>query len=165
MDPATVNPAVPDQEAVVCALGTMTEAKVDRTRRQRGVRVCSTDTRNLIPAMTKHALRRIVVESSARVAESLRTGKFGAGSIIRLLLRDVMEDKHRQAASVRESGLDWTIIRPVKLSDGARSGHIQYAELLAWGLLSKIARAAVAAFMLDAIIDTRTLKRAITVRA
>jgi uncharacterized protein YbjT (DUF2867 family) len=75
-----------------------------------------------------------------------------------------MEDKHRQEASVRESGLDWTIIRPVQLSDGARSGHIQYAELLACGLLSRISRGAVATFMLDAIIDTKTLKRPITVR-
>jgi putative NADH-flavin reductase len=165
LDPASVATAVQGQEAVVCALGTMTEVKADRARRQRGVPVCSTGTHNIIQAMAQHGVRRIVVQSSASVGESLRTGKFGAGAVLRLLLHDVMQDKERQEALVRASRLDWTIIRPVKLSDAGKSGGIQSGEHLAWGLLSRISRADVAAFMLDAVTDTQTLRRAITLRA
>lgn len=92
MDCSSLDPAVQRQDAVLCALGTMPESKADRVRRQCGVPVCSVGTQNIIQAMAAHEVRRIVVATSASVGQSLRTGRFGAGSIIRLLLRDVMED-------------------------------------------------------------------------
>ena len=162
MDPATVNPALQGQEAVLCALGTMPEMKPDLPRRQPQVPVCSIGTRHIIDAMLRHGVRRIVVETSAGIGESRRTGRFGAAAIIRLLLRDVMADKERQEATLRASAVDWTIIRPVRLSDAARSGRVRCGDAIAWGLLSKISRADVAAVMLDCIADAATSKRAIT---
>jgi len=163
MDLGSVGTALQDQDAVLCALGTMPEAKGDRSRRQPGVPVCSVGTRNIIQAMLQHSVRRLVVETSASVGDSRQAGRFGAGIIIRLLLRDVMEDKERQEMSVRDSALDWTIIRPVRLSDAARSDHVRSGKNLAWGLTSAVSRPDVAAVMLDALHDAGTLKSAITV--
>src|SRR5450756_1115809 len=115
MDPSTLELAVSGQDAVICALGTMPEAQSDKIRRQPGVPVCSVGTKNILRAMLTHAVRRIVVESSACVVTSRHTGKFGAGFIVHLLLHKVMDDKERQEAFVRDSTLDWTIIRPVRL--------------------------------------------------
>jgi uncharacterized protein YbjT (DUF2867 family) len=163
MDAATVPAAVAGQDAIVCALGTMPESKPDLVRRQPDVPVCSVGTRNILQAMANHGVRRIVVETSSSIGESRRTGKFGAATIIRLLLRAVMADKERQEAIVRGSGLDWTIIRPVRLTDGARSGRVRCGDGIAWSLMSKVSRADVAAVMLDAVDDSGTLRRAISV--
>jgi uncharacterized protein YbjT (DUF2867 family) len=164
MEPATLDAAVVGQDAILCALGTMPESKHDRPRRQRGIPVCSIGTKNIIAAMIRHRIRRIVVESSACIGSSRRTGRFGAGHLVHLMLRDVMHDKERQEAFVRGSTLDWTIVRPVRLSDKARTRRISSGEELRWGLASTVSRADVAAFMLDAIPDANTIGRALTLR-
>jgi nucleoside-diphosphate-sugar epimerase len=151
------------QDAVLCALGTMPEGKADRVRRQPGVRVCSEGTRNIVDAMTRSGIRRIVVESSASVGESRHTGKFAASLVLWLVLREVMEDKERQEAAVMQSALDFTIVRPPKLTFGPRRSGLRAGEDLRWGLWDKASRADVAAFMLDAIADVGTVRRAITV--
>ncbi len=76
-----------------------------------------------------------------------------------------MDDKERQETFVRDSALDWTIIRPVRLSSGARTGRVSSGEDLGWGIMSRVSRADVAAVMLDAMLDADTFKRAITVRS
>jgi putative NADH-flavin reductase len=165
MDPSTLDVAVGGQDAILCALGTMPESKYDRVRRQCGVPVCSVGARNIIGAMTRHEVRRIVVESSACVGNSRRTGRFGAGHFVHRLLHDVMDDKEQQETFIRDSALDWTIIRPVRLSSGARTGRVSIGDDLGWGLLSRVSRADVAAVMLDAMVDANTIKHAITVRS
>jgi len=163
MDPSTLELAVSGQDAVICALGTMPEAQSDKIRRQPGVPVCSVGTKNILRAMLTHAVRRIVVESSACVGTSRHTGKFGAGFIVHLLLHKVMDDKERQEAFVRDSTLDWTIIRPVRLSNGTQTGSVRMGDELPWGLMSQVSRLDVAAVMLDAMLDSTTVMRALTV--
>jgi len=67
--------------------------------------------------MTRHQVRRVVVETSACVGSSRRTGRFAAGHIVHFILRDVMNDKERQEAFIRNSTLEWTIVRPARLSN------------------------------------------------
>lgn len=162
MNQPSVDSAMQGQDAVLCVIGTMPEVKADRSRRQRGAPVCSVGTKHIILAMTHHAVRRLVVETSAGVGSSRKDGKFGAGTVIRFFLRDVMEDKEHQEISVRESTLDWTIFRPVKLSNAAASGRHRGGDRLRWGLTSKISRSDVAAIMLESITEPKTFRRAIT---
>lgn len=164
MDAAMVDAAVQGHDGVVCALGASPEGKADRARRQPGVPVCSVGTANIVEAMARHRVRRIVVESSTSVGESRKAGRFGAATIVRLFLREVMDDKERQDAIVKSSGLDWTIVRPAKLSNGPKTGRLVSGEGLAWSLASSASRADVAAFLLAALSDTATIGRAITIR-
>ena len=164
MDAATVEGAVQGHDAVVCALGTSPEGKADRARRQPGVPVCSVGTANIVGAMDRHGVRRIVVESSTSVGESRKAGRWGAAAIVRLFLREVMDDKERQDEILKGSGLDWTIVRPAKLSNGPQTGRLKSGEGLAWSLASSASRADVAAFLLAALGDPATIGRAITVR-
>jgi nucleoside-diphosphate-sugar epimerase len=163
MSAPDVDAVIPGQDAVLCALGTMPEAKADRVRRQPGVRVCSEGTRNIVHAMSRHKVRRIVVESSASVGESRHTGKFAASLVLWLFLRKVMEDKERQEVAVMQSALDFTIVRPPKLTFGPRKAKLHAGEDLRWGLRDTASRADVAACMLDAIADASTVRRAMTV--
>ena len=163
MDPTSVHAAMPGQDAVICTLGRMPESKAGRARRQPGVPVCSVGTWNILGAMARHAVRRIVVESSACVGDSRRTGRSGAGSVVPFVLRDVMNDKERQESHLRESAAEWTIIRPVRLFNGARTGRVTVGDAVAWGLTSRVSRADATAVMPGAVADQSAVKRAITV--
>ncbi|MGB5354037.1 MAG: SDR family oxidoreductase [Woeseia sp.] len=165
MHAATIEPALAGQDAVLCALGTMPETPADKVRRQPDVPVCSVGTINILAAMSQHKVRRIVVESSISVGESRQTGRFGAATFVRTVLKRVMEDKEKQEAALRESAADWTIVRPARLTNGPATGRVQAGEKLRWGMLSSISRADTAEFMLSAIGDPGTVGKALTIRA
>ncbi|HOX20026.1 MAG TPA: SDR family oxidoreductase [Gemmatimonadales bacterium] len=158
----SLGPAVGGHDAVLCILGAKPEG-VDAPRGQPGVPVCSAGTKHLIEAMTAAGVRRLVVVSSASVGESRGTGRFPAPWVLRTLLREVMDDKEIQEAAVRGSGLDWTIVRPVKMTNGPRTGRTQVGPTLRWGLGSKVSRADVAAAVLDTLSDASSIGAALTV--
>lgn len=158
----SLGPVVDGHDAVVCLLGAKPEG-VDAPRGQPGVPVCSAGTKHLIEAMTAAGVRRLVVVSSASVGESRGTGRFPAPWVLRTLLREVMADKEIQEAAVRGSGLDWTIVRPVKMTNGPRTGRAHVGPALQWGLGSKVSRADVAAAVLDTLSDANSIGAALTV--
>jgi uncharacterized protein YbjT (DUF2867 family) len=165
MELSSVETAPWDQDAVLCALGTMPEGTVDRARRQPDVPVCSVGTKNILEAMSRHRCRRIVVQTSTSVGDSRRTGTFGAAFFVHKFLGQIMADKEMQEAAVRASDLDWTIVRPVKMTDEPAKGNVQYGERLRWSMLSSISRADTAAFMLSAVSDLHTIHKALTVKS
>ena len=60
-----------------------------------------------------------------------------------------MADHLEQEQHVRDSGLDWTIVRPAAFTDGERTGQYRHGfAAQAEGLTLKISRADVADFMM-----------------
>lgn len=165
MKQASVDQAIAGQEAVFCALGAMPDTKADRDRRQPGVPVCSTGTKHLLGAMEKFGCQRIIVESSSSIGSSRHTGVFGASMVVRTVLRDVMDDKEAQEAAVMASSADWTIVRPVKLTNGPDRGAVRSGENLKWSLLSSVSRADTAVFMMAKLSDTSSFRKAITIKS
>jgi uncharacterized protein YbjT (DUF2867 family) len=165
MQAPSVDAAFGEYQAVLCALGSMPEGKSDAARRQPKVPVCSVGTRHILEAMARHGCQRIVVESSASVGSSQAGSVLGASTLIRTLLRDVMDDKEIQEAAIIASAAEWTIVRPVKLGNGPARGRVQSGESLRWSLLSSVTREDVAAFMLAAIADRGSFRRALTLKA
>jgi putative NADH-flavin reductase len=164
MDPASVASALPGHEASICALGTMPEGKGDSARRQPGVPVCSIGTKNILDAMDSCGCRRILVESSASVGDSFFTGFLGAGLIVRLALRQVMADKELQEAAITSSTCDWTILRPVKLTNATAKGKLRSGIDLRWSIASRVTRADVANYMVKILTDGSTYRKAITLK-
>ena len=165
MDPASVASAVhgADADAIICTLGAIPQAKESRDRRQRGVPVCSVGTRNILAAMPA-GRGRLVVESSVSVGESYRTGSFGAGFLVKLALKEVMADKEKQEAAVRESDCDWTIVRPATLTFKPARRNLKAGTDLRWNIASTATRADVAAYLVNILDDPTTYRKAITVR-
>jgi len=164
MDPASVASAVQGADAVICTLGVKPQAKEDLGRRQPGVPVCSVGTKNIPAAMPPGRGRRLIVESSVSVGESYHTGSFGAGFMVKLALKEVMADKERQEAAVRESDCDWTIVRPATLTFKRARGNLKAGTDLRWNITSTATRADVAEYMVKILDDPATYKKAITVR-
>lgn len=94
-------------------------------------------------------------------------GRFDAVlcALVHAMLRDVMDDKVLQEAAITGSAAQWTIVRPVKLSNGPARGRVKAGERLRWHLLSSVTRADVAAFMLSLLTDRGSFHRALTVKA
>jgi hypothetical protein len=142
----------------------MPEEKADLVRRQPGVPVCSVGTRHILAAMATCGCRRLVVESSACVGDSCATVVLGAGYIVRLALRQVMADKELQEAATRASACDWTLVRPVRLSNAPAKESLKTGVGLRWSLASSATRADVADFMVRILTDGRTHRQAITLK-
>ncbi|WP_299967933.1 NAD(P)-binding oxidoreductase [uncultured Roseobacter sp.] len=112
----------------------------------------SETTRVLLPAMSEASVTRLVVVTGFGAGRS----KSAMSSIERLGHRAVLgrpyADKDRQEALIMDSALDWTIVRPVILTNGSATPPTVLRDPKTWrnGLVS---RSAVATYLLDAIED------------
>jgi nucleoside-diphosphate-sugar epimerase len=107
---ADVDAIVAGQDAVLSTLG------VPYSRRP--ITVYSAGTGNIMRAMVRHGVRRLVcVSSSATDPTGGPHGGFFFDKVLQplvtnLLGRTLYEDMRRMEAAVAASGLDWTIMRP-----------------------------------------------------
>ncbi len=140
---AEVAAAVPGHGAVLVALGAP-------PRRSSTVRAVGTA--HVVAAMQAGGPRRLVVLSSLGVGDSsaVRLPALLRWVIVPLVLKKPFEDHEEQERVVRTSGLDWTIVRPGSMKDRPASGSFRHGDLSAeTGLRCSVARADVAAFVLD----------------
>ena len=109
LDPAAVERAVKGGDAVVSSLG------VPFGRRP--VRTYSDGVANLVASMRAHDLTRLVAVTSSVVEPHRQPGGFVFNRVVQpfvvgVIGRTVYEDMRRMEAIVRETALDWTIVRP-----------------------------------------------------
>ncbi|GAB3196713.1 hypothetical protein GCM10027261_20140 [Geodermatophilus arenarius] len=118
--PGDVARAVRGQDAVVVALGISEHPLRVRLLGSRGtpLDVRSRGTAAVVAAMREHGVPRLVVQSSYGVGETRGRLPLSARLVFALLLRPQIADHERQERVVRDSGLDWTIVQPVYLTDG-----------------------------------------------
>lgn len=115
----------------------------------------SQGTRFAIDAMKAHGVKRLVVLSALGTGESRKLVSFFVDKLfVSFLLKAPFEDHARQEQLVRESGLDWVIARPGRLTNGPARGR--YVKQVALERVpSAIARADVADFLVAAAeVDT-----------
>jgi uncharacterized protein YbjT (DUF2867 family) len=119
MDPADVERAVLGHDAVVVTLGISENALRVRLLgpARTAIDVRSVGTRNVIAAMRKHGLRKLVVQTSYGVGAT--RGRLGLLDrlFFELILEPQIADTEEQDREVRESELDWVIVQPVHLTD------------------------------------------------
>jgi hypothetical protein len=68
--------------------------------------------------MTGQGVQRLVVQSSYGVGESRDRLPLSSRLVFTLLLRPQIADHERQERIVRDSGLTWSLVQPVYLTDG-----------------------------------------------
>jgi putative NADH-flavin reductase len=111
--------------------------------------------RSIVPAMKKHGVSRLVSLLGAGVPDPSDPDSLGRRfmlGVMRLLMRDMVEDAGSHARLVRESGLEWTIVRPPRLTEGPRRGQYRTGHL-ALGPSAQLSRADLAEFMLRQVTD------------
>jgi len=124
-DLAAIERILPGHDAVVVTLGISESALRVRLRGARNTPddIRSRATRLVLDAASRAGIRRIVVQSSYGVGPTRRLPGFLDRLVISLLLRPQFDDTELQERFVRESGLDWTIVQPVYLTDADSAEH------------------------------------------
>jgi uncharacterized protein YbjT (DUF2867 family) len=118
-DPNAVDRAVAGQDAVVVTLGIRENALRVRLcgSASTPMNVRSLGTHHVITAMRRHGVRRLLVQSSYGVGATRDRLPISYKAVFALLLKPQIKDTELQELEVRGSGLDWTIVQPVSLSD------------------------------------------------
>lgn len=151
LDPAAVERAVKGQEAVIYSLG------VENTK---PTTLFSDSTRILIAAMEQLGVRRLIAITGIGAGDSRGHGGFLYDRVIfPLFTKHRYADKDRQEALIRNSSLDWIIVRPAAYSDGGRRGDFRVATDLEGITMRSISRADVAAFVLAQLTNDTYLKK------
>ncbi|MDH3455820.1 MAG: SDR family oxidoreductase [Gemmatimonadota bacterium] len=152
LDAVTVKSAVAGHEGVLVTIGT---GPSRTTLREEG-------TRNIVQATQGTGVKRLICQSSLGVGDS-RTNLpfFTKYIIVGIFLRHAFADHERQEAVVRQSSLDWTIVRPPHLKDGPRTGVYRHGfSTTDKRIKNWISRADVADFMLKQLVDDTYLRQA-----
>lgn len=110
----------------------------------------SQGTAHVIDAMKAHGVRRLVVLSALGVGESRKLAGFLAEKLlIGWILKLPFADHELQEQMTRDSGLDWVIARPGRLTDGpARGKYVKQTAIVP--VPGSISRADVADFLVEA---------------
>lgn len=163
VEQAALETAVGGADAVLSGLGPRNAWKAGIT---------SAGTRAIVDAMKATGARRIVVVSAAPVSTMPSPGRpnpprhdEGEGFVMRNLLtpmvKQVLRAHYRDLAVMedvlRASGLDWTSVRPPKLSDKPVTGKYRLAPEKNLRGGSTVPRADVAHFMLACVDDPTTI--------
>lgn len=118
MNLSAVEQALQGQEAVICVLG---------SGKQLTGNVRSEGTKQIIRAMEQNGIRRLICQSTLGVGESWGNLNFYWKYIMfGFILRKVFADHQRQERYVKQSCLDWTIVRPGAFVDGPRTGQYRH---------------------------------------
>ena len=149
LDQHAVDAAVAGHAAVISALGI----------KKGSPKTLHTDgTRRILAAMKRHGIRRYVGLSAFGAGDS-RDGSLYT-RMTWALLRPNLEDKERHEQLVQGSGLDWTLIRPPRLTNAAASGRYRVGVDVRMRLTSKVSRGDVAAFAIGQLEDPTFVRTA-----
>ena len=155
-DSETVDSAVSACDAVISVIGSKFT--------WRHVEVYSSSARNVVAAMERHGTRRLVVVTSGGVPSDVHHG--GLFQHLSFLLsrktftRTVYDDMEQMERVVRDSRLDWTIVRPPVLSDVPGTSYSTAEDTIDGPAL---ARADLAAMLLDQLHDDNYLRKIVAV--
>jgi len=152
LDLVSVEKAIEGNDAVFITIG----AAANRTD------IREVGTRNIVQAMQKSGVKRLVCQSSLGVGDSRSNLSFFTKHIIvDIFLRHAFADHERQEEVVGKSVLDWVIVRPPHLKDGPRTGNYHSGFATTDGQIKGwISRADVADFMLKQISNDSYLHKA-----
>jgi putative NADH-flavin reductase len=159
LDASAVEGVVSGADAILSTLG------APYGRKQ--VAVYSVGVRNILTAMERHQVRRlVVVSSSATNPKPYADAGFFFNRVVQpfvvnVLGKTVYEDMRRMEELIRNSEVDWTIVRPSGLFDADFVSDYELAENHIAGRFT--ARSDLAAAMLAQIDDERYVRKILAI--
>lgn len=152
-DAGQISAAIAGAEAVISALG-----PTDNRARF----VVSDGMKNILAGMQAHGVSRLVVSAGAGVGDPQDAPKMInklINMLLKLVSRNVYEDMVKAVQLVRQSDVDWTVVRAPMLTDDPKTSRVN----VAWvgkGLGMRLSRADFAGFLLQQLEDDQYLREA-----
>lgn len=149
LNPDSLNEAMINQGAVLCALGHKQFFYPNK--------ILSGGTKNIIKAMEKNKVKRLICETSLGIGKSAgKMGLYYTFFVIPFILPFYFWDKRKQEKIIQSSSLEWTIVRPGALNNKkARGTYKEGFNIGNWIYTVRISREDVAEFMLNQIEDKK----------
>ena len=149
-----VENAVKGSDAILSTLGPKGKPMV----------MAAESTQNIVSAMEKHAVKRLVVISVAGVAVPQDQRKPNVvDKLLKFFLKDVFVDRENQLNILQSSQVEWVAVRLPRLTDDVGTGSVK----VFFGSPSpsmKVTRADVADFMLRQLTENEFLRQAPIIR-
>jgi putative NADH-flavin reductase len=127
---------------------------------------CAAATAAILEAMRRQGVRRIICLTGAMIGEGVRRS-WVFEQLTRFYRRRMparAEDRAEQERLVKTSGLDWTLVKPPRLTEGPATGRYTWGPEAHVGLLSRLSRQDLARFILDEIESARDVDQAVVIR-
>ncbi|XVV10092.1 NAD(P)-dependent oxidoreductase [Actinoplanes sp. CA-131856] len=137
-DMPALTAALPGADVVISALGGAGKGPTT---------VCADGIRSAVTAMKAVGVDRLIAVSAHGVLESHDASLYSRA--VWAGVADRMRDKEAMEPLITASGLNWTIVRPPKLSDHDATGRYRTGAELPIRVWSSIGRADLAAFLVD----------------
>ncbi len=157
LDVGSIETAIAGADAVMSAIGT--------ERLKEPTTFYSGGTANILQAMKARGIRRIIaIGSNGYVVEPRQSFfiHFVLTPIVGRLFRHIWDDLMRMEDVLSESTLDWTVVRPPRLTNGKRTKKYRIkAETIVGG--ASISRADLADYMISHLNDPNTFQKAVCV--
>ena len=156
LDPASLAPAMADRDAVISTFG-VTSGRAPTTLYSEGMR-------NIIQAMRATGVRRLVAVSAAPLSSDdgdTLPSRLLLKPLLWALYRPVYADMAAMEDEIRQSGLDWTIVRPPRLTDRPPTGRYRTALNRSVRGGRTIRRADLAAAILKLLDDPTSIRAAV----
>jgi putative NADH-flavin reductase len=150
LDPAAVEQTVSGADAVLSCLGRRPFRDKDAVWK---------GTHNIIEAMKKLGVRRLIVESAYGAGSSRGLSSIGMFLVTNTILKWAYREKDLEEPEIMNSELDWVIVRPPALRNGPKTGKYRVGEEMRLGTMNWINRADVADFMLRQVSSQEWLRK------
>lgn len=150
-DPDAVAGAITGADAVVNALGPTSNRREEVDAAVAGIR-------NILAGMQHHGVRRLVSLNGAAVDVPGERKPFGgrlASAIVKVFAGNVVRAKQREYEEIAASDLDWTVVRPPRVTDTPAVGRAVPGDRL---YSRRISEVDLAAFMVEEL-DRRAYVR------
>jgi putative NADH-flavin reductase len=128
---------------------------------------CAALTRRIVDAMREVGASRLVCVTGAFVGDllpNLSPALRAVAIVERRRHRAVMADRAAQEGVVVQSELAWTLVKPVRLTSGKRTGTVHAGAALPMGVRSRISRQDLAEFVFRAATQDRFVRQRVYVR-
>ena len=153
-DSSVVAASVRGRDAVLSALGTSKSFKGGIMTRAVTL---------LLPAMEQAGVKRLILVSAFGVGESFNDASAIQKFFFRTVLRSIYADKATADAMIEASPLQWTIVWPVALTNGPRTGNYRVGEHLKLGSFPRVSRADVADFMMRELTERAWIRKTVVI--
>ena len=155
LDRSSLRSAVAGRDAVICALGTPSPRQAS-TLLGRG-------SENLVEAMTEADVRRLACVTLLGLGASRSNCSLFYREVILRVLAPMVPDKEAQEQVVRDSDLDWVLIRPPRFARGRPRGTVKVIREGQPGRLGHVVRADLARFVVGCATEGRHVREALAV--
>jgi len=164
LDYKTLDRALTGTQAVVCTLNISRQSDFPWARLKAPKTLISDTIAMLIPLMHAHGISRIITVSASGVGDS--EGQLPGW--FRWLIRNsnIMygyEDHARQEKILSNSDLEWTILRPVGLTNSEKNASVHLCRAAEKPSSMMIPRQAVASFIVEALEQHKLIQETVTI--